>query len=390
MNDVSPSESSELDAVVTEDVLGVEAELVDNTLLIDKPFDPSKIKVTTEKKNIDLVVRRIDHGEVDLAPEFQRRARVWHPHRKSQLIESLLLRIPLPVFYVSANPKDDWAVVDGLQRITTIYDFMKGEFSLAGLEYLGVLEGRKFADLDRAMQRRIEETELVINVIQPGTPEEVMINIFKRINTGGTPLTGQEIRNALNKGPVRKYLRDLAEDPTFKSATDSSVRDDRMDAQEMVLRFLAFRMTKPSDYRVNDLDTFLNEAMRKINAMTEEERTRLASEFFRAMRTAHSIFGTVAFRKPRMGGNGQVRTGRNPVSKPLFEAWSVALAGLGDDQVTIAINRRDEIIAEFQTLLAQDPEFVISVSYSTGVPTRVTKRFGSIEFLLQKVLLLDQ
>ena len=95
------------------------------------------------------MIRRIDHDEIDLAPEFQRRARVWHSHRKSKLIKSLLLRIPLPVFYVSANEKDEWAVVDGLQRLTTIYDFVKGEFELSGLEYLSALEGKDFSLLDR-------------------------------------------------------------------------------------------------------------------------------------------------------------------------------------------------------------------------------------------------
>ena len=108
----SDSKPELFDKLVSEQLLGIEEEPTDETLVIDKPFDPDKIKVTTEKKNIDLLIRRIDNREVDLAPEFQRRARIWHPHRKSQLIESLLLRIPLPVFYVAANEQDDWAVVE--------------------------------------------------------------------------------------------------------------------------------------------------------------------------------------------------------------------------------------------------------------------------------------
>lgn len=375
-----------LETEVAENIIGVEPEPLDESLVIDRPFDPSKIRVTTEKKNIDLIVRRIQHSEIDLAPEFQRRARVWHIHRKSQLIESLLLRIPLPVFYVAANEKDDWAVVDGLQRLTTIFDFMTGEFRLSGLEYLRVLDGKTFEELDRAMQRRIEETELVINVIQPGTPEEVMINIFKRINTGGVPLTGQEIRNALNKGPVRSYLRKLAEHPSFISATDGTVRDDRMDAQEMVLRFLAFRMTAPAEYRVNDLDTFLNDAMRRINAMTDVERDALASEFVRAMSAARRIFDRLAFRKPRFDEKGNLKSDRNPVSKPLFEAWSVSLATQSDGALSDLGERRETVVKSFNELIRTDPEFVISISYSTGVPKRVVKRFDEIASLLLKVL----
>lgn len=361
--------------------LGVEEERLDQGWIIDKPFDPDKIKVTTERKGIDLIVRRINHGEVDLAPEFQRRARVWHPRRKSQLIESLLLRIPLPVFYVAANQKDDWAVVDGLQRLTTIYDYMKGEFGLSGLEYLEALDGKKFSELDRPMQRRIEETELVINVIQPGTPEEVMINIFKRINTGGVPLNGQEIRNALNKGPVRDYLRQLADSSEFKVATDGRVRDERMDAQEMALRFLAFRISPWQDYKVNDLDAFLNEAMRQLNSMRTERRDTLAREFRAAMVAASQIFDRNAFRKPRIMSDG-----RNPVSKPLFEAWSVNLALLSENELQTLVEKAAEVRRRFMSLISDDPEFVIAISYSTGVPARVAKRFGTIEDLIRDTL----
>jgi hypothetical protein len=182
------------------------------------------------------------------------------------LVESLLLRIPLPVFYISADAKDRWSVVDGVQRLTTIYDFIKGTFALRGLEYLMQLEGLTFAQLPRSFQRRIEETSLQVHRIQDGTPEEVMINIFKRINTGGISLTAQEIRNALNKGPAREFLRELALSDEFKLATDHSVSDDRMDAQECVLRFMAFRLTNWEKYATDfaALDLFLNQTMRHL------------------------------------------------------------------------------------------------------------------------------
>ncbi len=380
------NDPTQFETQIAENVIGVEPEPLDETLRIDRPFDPSKIRVTTERKNIDLIVRRIAHQEIDLAPEFQRRARVWHIQRKSQLIESLLLRIPLPVFYVAADEFDNWSVVDGLQRLTTIHDFISGEFRLSGLEYLGAIDGKSFKELDRAMQRRIEETELVINVIQPGTPEEVMINIFKRLNTGGVPLTGQEIRNALNKGPVREFLRLLAEHDDFISATTGSVRDDRMDAQEMTLRFLAFRMTPPDEYKVNDLDTFLNEAMRRINAMPNADREVLGRDFARSMRAAKEIFDRNAFRKPRLDENGVALSDRNPVSKPLFEAWSVSLSKLDDVSLAILYARKEQVIRRFHQLMKSDSEFVIAISYSTGVPKRVAKRFDEISSLLKAVL----
>jgi hypothetical protein len=241
---------------------GVEAEQQD--LSIKRPFDPERIKVRTVNVVVEQIISRINHNEVDLSPDFQRLRGVWDVQRKSRLIESLLLRIPIPVFYVAEDADENWLVVDGLQRMSTLYDFIDGQFALTRLEYLSDYEGERFAKLPRAMQRRISETQLVVNVIEPGTPEEVMFNIFSRINTGGMKLNGQEIRHALHKGPVRNYLKELAELPEFLEATAASIKKDRMSDRECVLRFLAFYFDRWEFYSANDLDGYLGSAMNKI------------------------------------------------------------------------------------------------------------------------------
>ncbi|HEY4981119.1 MAG TPA: DUF262 domain-containing protein [Pseudolabrys sp.] len=362
---------------------GVEIEPEDSSVSIKEPFDPERIKVRTDKKTIDLLVKRIGHGEIDLAPEFQRRARIWDQGRKGRLIESILLRIPLPVFYVAADGKDKWSVVDGLQRLTTISDFMSTDmsFGLSGLEYLKNLEGLNFAQLKRPMQRRIEETELVINVIEAGTPDEVMINIFKRINTEGVRLNGQEIRHALHKGPARKFLQTIAESDTFREATSHSVRDDRMAARECVLRFSAFWLTPWEKYSSSDLDGFLSDAMRKLNRMSDQQRDTLAADFKRAMVAAKKIFRDDAFRK-----RYDTYSGRNPVSKALFESWSVNLARLEEASLTKLVGLRERVIHSFIDLMKDDRSFDVSISYSTGDPKRVSKRFGAIQALIKQVL----
>lgn len=363
---------------------GVEAERDDPTIKITRPFDPEHIKVRTDKKTIDLLLRRINHQEMELAPEFQRRARIWDPVRKSRLIESLLLRIPLPVFYVAEKIDEIWVVVDGLQRLTTIYDFANGSFPLGGLEYLTHLHNKKFDALPRNMQRRIEETELVINVIEAGTPDEVMINIFKRINTAGVPLTGQEIRHALNRGPARDYLARLARSDAFRNATNGSVKDDRMAARECVLRFIAFRLKPPEQYLTNDLDGFLNKAMRALNAMHDEERANWRIDFERAMQSASNIFGKDAFRK-KYTNDSTAR--RNPISKALFEVWGVNLAQRNDEELTELFQRQDQVRSAFVYLMKNDREFDEAVSYATGVPDRVKKRFAAVKKLIDGVLL---
>lgn len=378
---VSNAIFTEGEQLALENALGVEEEAVDESVELIHPFDPSKIRVTTEPKTIDLIVRRINHGEIDLAPAFQRRARLWKPHKKGQLIESILLRIPLPVFYVSATEDDLWAVVDGLQRLTTIHDFLSDEFALTGLEYLEQLEGLRFSKLPRPMQRRIEETSLLINIIQPGTPDEVMINIFRRLNTGGLPLTGQEIRNALYKGQVRDFLAEMVATPDFKRATDGRVSDDRMDAQECVLRFAAFHMNGWENYDRNDLDAYLSEAMRQLNALHSDELRRIGEDFRLAMQTAYELFRDDAFRKRYNRIDD-----RKPVSKALFEAWSVSLAKLTGEERQRIVAASDELMDAFIATMCEDRFFDVSISSSTGTVQRVHKRFGTIENLIVSVL----
>lgn len=364
--------------------LGVEAERPDPTgaaIDIERPFDPDKIKVARESKTISLLSTRIDHGEIDLAPDFQRLARIWDKGRKGRLIESILLRIPLPVFYVASDMQESWSVVDGLQRLTTIHDYMKDEFELSGLEYLVQFNGSKFAKLPRSMQRRIEETELVINIIQPGTPEEVMFNIFSRINTGGLTLNGQEIRHALNKGPARNLLKELAGSTQFHDATAGSISDMRMAGRECVLRFLAFRFTRWDEYVTNDLDGFLNAAMQRINRLSEQELQGYRADFERAMETATAVFGNDAFRK-----RYYAEAPRNPISKALLEVWTVTFAELKSEERDMLISRSAAVHEEFAKLMCNDRDFEVAISYSTGSPGRVHKRFQAIEELVVRVL----
>ena len=348
---------------------------------IKRPFNPEEIKVRTVNIVVEQLVSRIQHKEIDLSPDFQRLRGIWKINEKSRLIESFLLRIPIPVFYVSANNEDDWAVVDGVQRMSTVYDYIKGNFTLKGLEYLSQLEGITYENLPRNMRRRINETQLIVNVIEPGTPSEVMFNIFNRINTGGMTLNGQEIRHALNPGPVRDYLKILAETDEFLSATDESIKKLRMADRECVLRFLAFYVNSWESYRGDDLDGFLVDAMRKINLMTQSERNDLMNIFTNAMVAAKEIFLDDAFRKRYF-----VEDQRNPINKALFEAWGVGLANCSFDEIEVLVRKRKKIKSEFIKLLNKDWDFEGAISTSTGSQKRVKKRFSTIESFIQRFL----
>ena len=358
---------------------GLEVEAEDPQ--IERPFNPEKIRVRTTSITVELLVSRIKYNEIDLEPDFQR-SFVWKTVRQSRLIESLLLRIPIPVFYVAADENENWRVVDGVQRMFTIYNYVTNKSPLNRLEYLEKFNGRRFNDLPRQMQRRIGESELVVNVIDPGTPEDVMFNIFHRINTGGITLNGQEIRNALHPGPVRKYLKRLAQSEIFREATDYSVKENRMADRECVLRFIAFHIDPWEEYDDNDLNGYLSRTMQKINVMNPEDLEELAEDFAKAMDAAYRIFGSEAFRKRYNLGDSR----RRPVSKALFDAWSVELARRSPYEIERLVEKREDVIEHFISLLNRDRDFETAISSSTSTPQRVKKRFKEIALLVNEEL----
>ena len=262
LNDSSTLARSDGAPVSVEDEVvdqGVEHENLEGTTDTDAnikdPFDPTTIKIDTKNITVDLIIRRIERKEIDLNPDFQRNSGIWDRTRQSRLIESLLLRIPIPVFYMAADSRDNWQVVDGLQRLDTLKSFvLDRQLKLQRLEYLKFDEC-SYDDLTRPMQRRIEETQLYCHIIQPGTPPEVMFNVFNRINTGGKPLLPQEIRHALNPGMARDFINALAKEPAFLDATNKSVSPKRMADRECALRFVAFYRSLLSEYK-GDLDGF--------------------------------------------------------------------------------------------------------------------------------------
>jgi hypothetical protein len=363
---------------------GLEEEEEDTSIgfEITQPFDPARIRVDTRPMVISLLMDRIKNKEIDLAPAFQRKSGIWSTKAKSQLIESLLIRIPLPAFYMDGSDESNWLVVDGLQRLSTLDSFVNTKtLQLTGLEFLGKeCNGKKFDQLPRNIQRRIMETQVTVFLIQENTPPEVKFNIFKRINTGGLPLSSQEIRHALNQGKACTLLEDLSASPEFQTATHNGIRDDRMGDRECILRLLAFMTTSYRDYRANNIDSFLNQCMIDLNRVADDALQALNQRFKRTMIDCYRIFGDRAFRKQKRGSPR-----RYPINRALFEVWAANVEALSPEEVDRLQSRATDLQKRFLELL-DDTDFAAAISYGTGDPQKVRVRFSRINEIIGETL----
>lgn len=356
----------------------IEEELDVAELEITNPFDPNKVDIRTRTMSLDLILKRLKTEAINMNTSFQRNANLWNITKQSRLIESILVKFPLPAFYFDGSNDENWLVVDGLQRLSSLENFVNREaFALRNLEFLKQFNGYTFSELPPYLQRRIEEFEITAYVIAAGTPKELKFNVFKRINTGGLPLSTQEIRNALFQGKGIEFLKRMSELPSFKKATSYSVPEDRLLDQEFVNRFLAFYLFDYSVYS-SDLDGFLNKALEELNSNITLDLEVIERRFDRAMKTAFAVFGLNAFRKWYSFDDR-----RKPINKALFEVWSVLISWLDDEQCEILIQRKDLLIEKFMQILNEDEVFNKSITSGTGERSRVKKRFEEINRIIQ-------
>jgi hypothetical protein len=349
---------------------------------MSEPFNPTKISITPQSPTISNLVdmMRQSPSEIDLNTDFQRSGNLWGPEKQSRLIESILIKFPLPAFYFDAESEKKWLVVDGLQRLCSLYNFIvKESLELTGLEFLK-LKGKKYSELDRSLQRIIDQTQVTAYVINPGTPPKVKYNIFKRINTGGLVLEPQEIRHALFQGVAADFVKEMASLQSFKSATENKVPVNRMLDREFANRFVAFYLIEPDDYRP-DLDSFLSEAMEKIQKLDETECKNILDAFDNAMKTAKAIFGNWAFRKAN-----HYPDRRMPINKSVFEVWAVELAKLSLTGQNFLISKKTIVFDHFASLCKSDQKFLDAISQATGDKSRTSYRFRKIRELIQEIL----
>lgn len=342
----------------------------EDSSLGDYPIDTFLIR--TENRTVHDVLRRVDQDSYILNPEFQRDF-IWPEDKQSKLIESVLMRIPLPVFYLAENKNGDMIVVDGLQRISTFHRFVNNKLRLK-LPHQKELNKKTFSALAPKLQNRIEDCPLILYIIDAKIPDRAQLDIFERVNSG-LALTRQQMRNSLYMGPATRFLKVEASSSLFVDTTGRSLDSDKMRDREFVNRFCAFHLLTESSYKGN-MDDFLAACLIEMNKLQNNELGKLKSLFRRSLANNKAVFNEHSFRKHTKG-----QSYRNIINASL---WDVMSTGLSIYQESLVEARANKLRNSFFKMLEED-EFNTSITYGTNQVKRVRYRFNRSREMFQGV-----
>lgn len=345
----------------------------------DYPLD--SVFVRSEIRTIGEVVARINKRRYIMDPDFQRDF-VWPADKQSKLIESCVMRIPLPVFYVAEAKDGRVIVVDGLQRLTTFERFKNGQLRLHGLGSDGKphpLDGKTYDQLPLNLQERIDDTQLTMYILDAKAPERARLDIFERVNSG-VPLTRQQMRNALYNGPATEWLKTAAASSLFRQVTGNSLAPKTMRDREAINRFCAFTLQGWDTYVGGDMDGFLGRALDAMNSMPITQLSGMRENFDRSMKINKQLFRKHAFRKSLAENN--VYAHRSVLNIAVFDVCSVLFARVAPPS---AEDIRERMKAATIGLF-KDQGFVRNITYSTNSRLQVQGRFAAAEAALREFI----
>ena len=337
----------------------------------DYPLDDLLIR--HENRTIHDVIRRIDQSSYVMDPDFQRDF-IWPEDKQSKLIESVIMRIPLPVFYLAEDLEGRMIVVDGLQRLSTFQRFVKDELRLR-LPDRSELDGLRFSDLPSKIQNRVEDCNLILYIIDSKAPERARLDIFERVNSG-EPLTRQQMRNCLFMGRATRFLKSETQTDIFLRATGNSLNKKTMRDREFVNRFCAFQLLSLADYR-GDMDEFLAKCLTEMNQSGKSDLHQLSDEFHRGLSNNLLLFNRHAFRK-----HVPDQSRRSVLNASLWDVMCTGLSHYSEEHVETCAEPLREAIYE----LLKDGEFNNAITYGTNNTRRVALRFEMSGSILRETL----
>ena len=306
-----------------------------------------------------------------MAPDFQRDF-VWDGKKQSKLIESCIMRIPLPVLYVAEGADGRIVVVDGLQRLTTFVRFLSDKLTLTDLGDDHPLKGKRFSQLPIDLQERVEDTHLTLYILDKKAPQRAQLDIFERVNSGAT-LSRQQMRNAIFNGPGTRWLHKISKSKSFLDATGRSLNTKIMRDREAINRFAGFHVLGWKSYKKGDIDDFLARTIEELNGLDEQHLVDLEIKFSQSMKNNYKLFGRHSFRKSLK--EQKSGAGRSVINIALFDVLSWAFSRIPSGSIE---NGSDEIASRVVNLVFNH-EFEHAITYSTNSTIQVRTRFRMVE-----------
>lgn len=336
---------------------------------LSEKFAKTQLHIVRTTMDFTLHNLRQSLGEssyIDLAPSYQRRHR-WDVRKRSQLIESFLMNIPVPPVFLYENAYNQYEVMDGRQRLEAIRGYLDDEFGLQGLVFWTELAGMKFSHLPSLIQRGLLRRTLsaVVLLAETTSPDERKMDVrkilFQRLNTGGVRLNPQELRNALYPGAFNSMLIELSrsspftsiwgilpyspveeEDPPKKLINNTLYKT--MADCELVLRFFAIRETIQGRLK-GPLSILLDKCMSLHQSDTEAEIMQHKELFSRCLDQLNEVFDGRPFILPKT----------EKPSRPLYDALMVALS-LGENRLVAS---KEKIQSSLEACLENADEYEV-------------------------------
>lgn len=347
-------------------------------------YDLEKIRIQVNNYSVFHIIQMIEQQNINLFPNFQRNM-VWDDIRGSRLIESLMLNIPLPIFYVSENSNGIWDVVDGMQRLNSIFEYSKNNFKLRGLEYLDELNGLCMDEIPRKFVQRILNASLTFHIIDSRTPSTVRLEIFRRLNTGGIALNAQEVRNSFITDNARYLINKLSENDVFVRLV-SSGKNTRMNRQELIIRFLAFYEAYNGNFNLpfrGGLSEFLNEFTQYLNSLDYNQLDDYYYLFRNVMSNVEILFGDYAFH--RLFVDNESRLLKKGFSKSLFTCQCVILSKYNLDYKEYR-NAKELIIYKITNKIREDSNIDKAFNITASSPKEIDYQYDVISKLIEELI----
>lgn len=341
----------------------------------------SSLVLQSSDFSLETIAKMVEDEAIDASPMYQRRER-WGHEAQSLLIESFLLNVPVPPVYLAEDDFGTYSVIDGKQRITAIFQFMRNKYKLKGLKEFPALEGLYFNELPRELRNslNIRPYIRVVTLLKQTSPE-LKYEVFTRLNSGGEPLLPQEIRNALFRGKLNDDIMEISEAAflrkQLKIVTLKETAYATMQDVELVLRFLTLEGSWKNfsgDMR-RSMDAFM-EHNAKLPATT---RKVLREKFSTSLGRCEALWGEDSFKRPSANSDT-----RDQFLSGLYDAQMIAVSTLPESKYQRLFAKAATVRKETKALF-KDSQFNEAVRRSTNSPVRVKYRIQTMIDTLESI-----